>query len=69
MKKQIINCDQQKLEHLASELRELWELITPTQRKRKSVFYQFLELQMQVQDIQQQNQILKRKKENEQSIR
>lgn len=69
MKIHTINNDEQKIENLANELKELWELLTASERKRKTVFCQFLELQKQVQDIQQQNQFLKRKIENEQAIR
>jgi len=70
MKNQITENQFKKMKKLEDELRTLWELLTPSERERRSVFSKFLELQRQVQEIQLRNQILKEKEmNNEQSIR
>lgn len=63
-KKQVAN-----LALLENELRELWEILTPSEKDRRSVFHKFLELQKEVQAIQQRNQILTQKEnKNEHAI-
>lgn len=55
MKTQITETQQIKLKKLSEEFRELWESLTPSEKKRRTVFSKFLELQRQIQVIQAKN--------------
>ena len=56
MKKPIIEKQKINLLKLEDELREAWEMLTPSEKERRSVFNKFLELQKQVQELLQRNQ-------------
>ena len=60
MKNQITENQFKKLKKLEEEFQLLWELLTPSEKNRQFIFYKFLELQKQLQDIQQRNQILEK---------
>lgn len=64
MKKPITEKQKINLLKLEDELREAWEMLTPSEKERRSVFSKFLELQKQVQELLQRNQILKQKEMN-----
>ncbi len=69
MKNQNSENQKLKLSKIEEELRELWECLSPSEQKRRSVFYKFYELQKIIQIIRIRNQILNKKEiTNEQSI-
>ena len=65
MKNQITENQELKLNQLEDDLRELWEMLTPTEKGRRLISSRYMELQKLFQEIRKRNQFLKKEITNE----